>query len=105
MDFITVDEVRALVLMWLITHGSTEYIKRVARKYSLMVDTWSPMSIAFATGFLATLAVWPAASSVHAWQSGLAWGFGYPWLYKAALPVIRWKFPGLADKISGGHKT
>lgn len=104
MDYITSDEVRALVLMWLITHGATEYIKRIARKYRLMVDKWSPMSIAFVAGFLATMAVWPAASSVHAWQSGLAWGFGYPWIYKMAIPAIRTKWPELADKISGGHK-
>lgn len=103
-DFITTEEVRAIVLMMLITHGGTEWIKRVARSRRWFVDSWSPRTLAFITGFGSAMAVWPHASTLLPWQVGLGMGFGYPALYWIILSMMRAKWPDAADKISGGHR-
>lgn len=100
-DYLTLEEVRGIVLMILITHGATEWIKRLARDYDWLISQWSPRSLALVVGFASAYAVWPPESTLAQWQAGLAMGFGWPAVYWIVVAALRTKWPDAADKISG----
>lgn len=104
-SYITADEIRALVLIILITWGGTEAAKRSARTFfSQAVGQWSPRTIAFLIGFFTSYYIWPVESTLPGWQVGLGVGAGWPAVYALVVSIIRSKWPEAADGITGRVK-
>lgn len=103
-DYLTIDEIRSLVVILLITWGATEWAKRACRLRGRLRGQWSPRATALVIGLASSQWIWPAASSLPGWQVGLAVGIGWPGVYAIGIAVLRAKWPEAADRISGGQR-
>jgi len=102
-EYISPQEIVALIVMLGITLGSTELLKRLMRRAGpgLWHDSWPPRAVAVAIGTFTGVGVWPLDSQVDPLFAGLFVGLTAPTLYRVGVAIIARRYPGVAAAITG----
>lgn len=97
-DLLALDEIKAIAVVLITAWLCTDAIKHSLRRIGFLEkhDHYRTRVIAFVCAFLATLAVWPATSSIDMVLAGLILGLANPTLYLITLFFLDKWFPGLA---------
>ncbi|MCK7495196.1 MAG: hypothetical protein MZW92_31945 [Comamonadaceae bacterium] len=90
-----------MIITLLATIGTTEAIKRWARATTTKNDDWTPPVLALFVGTAIGSATWPNDTEVEPVIFGFVIGISATLIYKIVIAVIRWKWPALADKLTG----
>ena len=98
--------VLAVVISLLATWGATEFVKRAVRShldrkpYDGRYDLVPPL-LGFAIGTVIGTFSWPKDTEVEPIVFGITIGISAPMIYGAVVKLIRWRWPELANKITG----
>lgn len=101
------DDLIAWALACVTTWGVTEPIKRLARRYQTArqrAENIIPLGIAFFVGFACGLVYWPVDGYLHQWGGALLVAASSPTVYKVGVGLLRWKWPAIADAITGARR-
>ena len=86
--------------------GITQRLKTmIPARWSAKAREVSTQAIAFAVGFLATFALFPATNFPASFFAALIVGLWSPALWNVLMLVIGWKWPDLRDALSNPRRS
>jgi hypothetical protein len=97
--------VLAVIITFLATIGVTEAIKRWVRSTATKKDDWLPPVLALLVGTAIGSASWPKDTEVEPAIFGFMMGVSATMIYKLVIAAVRWKWPELAEKLTGSDDS